>query len=113
MATRDTQHNSEAQGGTWEQARALLGVAADAGEVEIRAAYMEKVRQHPPDRDPEQFERVRDAYDQLRDPRLRARQVLVGPYPVLPLTSLVEGVESPRRFVAARLWLDVLKEKRS
>ena len=109
----DKQGNSESSGGNWERARALLGVAADAGEAQIRAAYLAKVRQHPPDRDPEQFERVRDAYDQLRDPRLRARQVLVGPYPVLPLTSLLEGIESTRRFAAARLWLDVLKEKRS
>ncbi len=47
----------------------VLGVNQDAGEEEIRAAYVRKVKEHPPDRSPEEFERIRDAYESLRDPR--------------------------------------------
>lgn len=94
----------------WEEARQLLGVSAEAGEAEVRAAYLEKVRQHPPDRDPDLFERIRDAYDQLRDPRLRARQVLLGVNPGAPMTALLEGLRPQRRHVGAKLWLDALKE---
>ncbi len=56
---------------SWEQARAVLGVSIDATEADVRAAYLDKVRLHPPDRDPEQFEKIRDANELLRDPRLK------------------------------------------
>ena len=97
----------------WDEAREALGVSPDAGDAELRAAYMEKVRQHPPDRDPETFERVRDAYERLRDPRVRAQRVLAGPRPDEPMTALLDGVAPvPRRFVGPAPWLELLREKR-
>jgi len=51
----------------------VLGISRDATDEEIRAAYLLKVREHPPDRSPEQFEQIRDAYEVLRDPRRRLR----------------------------------------
>ena len=98
---------------SWQQARSVLEVSEDAGEAELHAAYLAKVRQHSPDRDPEMFERIRDAYEQLRDPRLRAMQVLGGPDPVAPLETLLQGHRPPRRFVGPDLWLGALKEKRT
>ncbi len=98
---------------SWGEARALLGVEEAASAEELRAAYMEKVRQHPPDRDPEVFEKIRDAYDQLRDPRLKAQQVLVGRDIDIPLVKLVDAKKSPRKFVGPAPWLEVLKERRS
>ena len=53
-----------------EDPAAILGVAAQAGAATLRAAYLEKVRQFPPDRCPAEFERVRDAYAILSDPRI-------------------------------------------
>lgn len=97
----------------WEEAAALLGVKAGASEEVLRAAYLEQVRQHPPDREPDQFERIRDAYEQMRDPALRARQVLDGPSPTLPLPSLLGSLKPARQFVGLGPWLDVLKENRS
>jgi curved DNA-binding protein CbpA len=95
---------------TWEEARTLLGVSADAGDAEVRAAYLEQVRLHPPDREPEVFERIRDAYGLLRDPAARASQILSGPDPTAPLADLLKGHKSQRRFIGAQLWLDALKE---
>jgi curved DNA-binding protein CbpA len=46
----------------------ILGVTASAGPDEIRRKYLELVRQHPPDREPERFAQIRAAYDELSDP---------------------------------------------
>jgi hypothetical protein len=105
--------NSDAAKSDWIEALRLLGVNADADEQTVRSAYMAKVRQHPPDRDPEMFEKLRDAFEQLRNPRVRAARVLAGPNPDAPLTDLVEGLPAPRRFVGPDAWMDVLKEKRA
>jgi len=98
---------------SWDKAREVLGVDASATDEQVRAAYLAKVREHPPDRDPEAFERVRDAYDQLRDPLLRARQVMGGTSPVAPLPSLFEAGKPRRKFVGPGPWLDALKERRT
>lgn len=95
---------------TYEEARQALNVAAEAGDEEIRAAYVQKVKEHPPDRDPRDFERVRDAYEMLRDRRRRMRGLLLAD-PKQPLTSLVAGLTSERRFTGPAPWLAVLREK--
>ena len=93
--------------------RDVLGVAVEAGPEEIRAAYLRKVREFPPDRAPEEFERVRDAHALLTDPRRRARLVLEGPSPTAPLTSLLDGRRLDRRHVGIEPWLAVLKKPRA
>jgi len=97
----------------WEEARAVLAVGPDASVEQVRAAYLEQVRKYPPDREPDQFERVRDAYDCLRDPKAKVKQVLEGPEPNAPLTSVAGPVHMKRRFVRVAAWMAALKEKRS
>ena len=89
----------------------VLGVSRDAGQEEIRAAYVRKVKEHPPDRSPEEFERIRDAYDSLRDPRRRMRDRLLSVDPLAPFVSIIELKARPRRVVGPRPWLEVLKGK--
>ncbi len=91
----------------------LLGVEITAGLDELRAAYLNKVQQHPPDRDPELFERIRDAYEQLRNPDVRAAAVMRGPDPAAPLHQLLQGLNADRTFIGSQLWEQLLKEKRS
>jgi len=98
---------------TMDAAREVLGVAPDATLEQVRASYLEKVRQHPPDRDPEQFERIRDAYGLLRDPRSRVHQIFEGPDPKAPLVNLLDNKPAPRRFAGPAAWMAVLKEKRT
>src|SRR5216684_4292839 len=62
---------------TQHEARQVLAIEAESGDAEIRAAYLRKVKEHPPDRDPQEFERVRDAYEMLRDRRRRMRSLLL------------------------------------
>jgi hypothetical protein len=89
----------------------ILGVAANASEDEVRSAYLEKVKQFPPDRSPEEFERIRDAYEKLRDPRSRAKAMLIAPDTNLPLVSLVDSIKRRRIFAGPQPWREVLKSK--
>ena len=61
-----------------EDPRQVLEIDAEAGEEEIRAAYLRKVKEYPPDRSPREFERVRDAYEMLRDPRRPHAEPVAG-----------------------------------
>ena len=45
-----------------------LGIGPEADEKQIRQRYLQLVREHPPERDPEGFAAIRAAYDRLRDP---------------------------------------------
>jgi curved DNA-binding protein CbpA len=56
-----------------------LGLPPDAPEAEIRRRYLELVRQHPPDRDPQRFNEVHEAYSRLRDPVARMEKLLFEP----------------------------------
>ena len=89
----------------------VLGVAQNASDSEIRAAYLRKVKENPPDRSPAAFERIRDAYEILRDPRRRALYMLLSVDPAAPLASLMPPQVSERRFTGPEPWLAVLKEK--
>lgn len=44
----------------------LLGVAEDAGDDAIKKAYLQRVREHPPERDPEWFQAIRAAYEAVK-----------------------------------------------
>lgn len=89
----------------------VLGVPADASDEALRQAYLKKLRQHPPDRAPEEFERIRDAYDMARRPGLRAQTMLTAEDPTTPLDSLLDGVEGQRAFVGPNPWLAVMKAR--
>jgi curved DNA-binding protein CbpA len=89
----------------------VLGIAEHATSEEIRSAYLQKVKEHPPDRSPEQFEKIRDAYEALRDPRRRVRHMLLAADPGAPLAPLADGQPPPRRFVGPQPWVEVLRKK--
>ena len=93
-----------------EDPRNILEVGPEASGEEIRAAYLRKIRQYPPDRHPAEFEKVRDAYEILRDPRSRTRALLFSGDPLPPLTHLLEGHRPARHFTGPKPWLAALKE---
>ncbi len=45
----------------------VLGVIEEASDEQIRKSYLEKVRQSPPERDPDRFKEIRRAYEVLKD----------------------------------------------
>ncbi len=48
-----------------------LAVDPDASDEQIRQAYLEKVKDFPPERDPEQFQIIQQAYEQIKDQKSR------------------------------------------
>ena len=94
-----------------EDPRALLGLGPNPTNEDVRQAYLRKVRAHPPERDPAMFEKVRDAYELLRDPRKRAALILLAPDHDEPLIDLLRTETPGRRFVGPQPWLKLIREE--
>ena len=92
-----------------DSAFATLGVDPGADDATLRTAYLARVKAHPPDTDPDGFERVRDAYAQLKDRTGRAMHML-NVDPDAPLVSLLAGDDSGLRHVGPDPWLAALAE---
>jgi len=82
----------------------VLGLPRDAGDEAIRARYLELVRRHTPERDPERFAAVRDAYEALKDVVSRIESRLFKPDSDVVDGAEAAALQSPRR----RLGLDAL-----
>jgi len=91
---------------------AVLGIEETADDDEVRAAYLAAVRRSPPDRDPEGFRRVREAYEAVRDEERRLALRLFGPVPLDRLEGLLDAIPDERRYVGPEPWLDVLRGDR-
>ncbi len=65
---------------------AILGVPRTADDNQIKRAYFQAVRVHPPERDPEGFQRIRKAYERIRTAEDRAQTdlFLLQPPPETP-----------------------------
>lgn len=86
----------------------VLGVAPGASDDEVRAAWLRAVRLFPPERHPAEFERIRDAYAGLRDPRSRARARLEAEDPFAPLAELYRHDGPARPYLGPGPWLEAL-----
>ena len=76
-----------------------LGVAPDAGDEAIRAAYLAAVRACPPERDAARFERVRAAFEAIGSERARLAHRLFDttvPSPDDVLAAVVALPQAPR-----------------
>lgn len=54
----------------------LLNVTADAGDAEIKRAYLQKVKDNPPERNPELFQTFHNAYEAIKDHKTRINYAL-------------------------------------
>lgn len=52
----------------------ILGLEPGASQAEIKRAYFKMVRQYSPEADPEQFQKIREAYEQLQQEEIPARK---------------------------------------
>ncbi len=79
---------------------AILGVAPTSGDSEIRAAYLAAVRECPPERDRERFEKIRAAYESIETMKKRLEYAMFDATPPDPedLFRLLRiSFASPRR----------------
>jgi hypothetical protein len=86
-------------------------VPDDANTAKIRSAYLNKIKEYPPEKCPEEFERVRDAYEILSDPRRRTRAMLQSANPEAPLVTLLDNQKQSRQFVGPEAWLASMLER--
>ena len=93
-----------------ENPQNILGVSPAADAVEIRTAYLNKIKEYPPEKFPEEFEQVRDAYAILSDVRYRSRLMLQSADPHASLQTLLDNQKQKRQFVGAQAWLDAMRE---
>lgn len=50
----------------------ILHIPRDASDVEIKKAYFKKIREFPPEKEPEKFKEIRAAYEQIKSSTSRA-----------------------------------------
>lgn len=71
--------------------RAILGVSADANREELRSAYRHRLHRYKPERFPREFQRIRQAYEQL------LRWLPPTGSPVDPVTAVPPSFDTPPR----------------
>ena len=79
----------------------VLGLTVDSTDEAIRRRYLQLVRTYTPERAPERFAAVREAYDKLRDPvsRLRYRLFAAGQDDTIEAIIADAKARLPRRRV--------------
>ncbi|RJP19991.1 MAG: hypothetical protein C4527_26110 [Candidatus Omnitrophota bacterium] len=76
----------------------------------VRKAYMDAIRRYPPDREPEKFEQIRFAYDQIKQERDRMNLRLFGLNRKQSILEILpDSDERPR--VGAEKWLAMIEEE--
>ena len=90
----------------------ILGLSPDADDETIRRRYLELVKQFSPERHPERFAAIRQAYESLRDLDTRLRYRLFEAGKNESIDALVEELtcRSPRRPVNLEMLLGLLKK---
>jgi len=90
----------------------ILGVPPGADDEQVRQAYLNQVKAFPPDRCGEEFQRIRRAYDELKDTYRRTKHLILGVDPQQPLCDLLERPVSLKH-LGPKPWLEALRELRS
>ncbi len=78
-----------------------LGVERTAGRDEVRAAYRALLRRYPPERAPEEFKRIRQAYEVLNDAASRAEYDRAPSAAVQRLLRLASAAMEARAYTEA------------
>jgi curved DNA-binding protein CbpA len=99
--------------GRSEDPFSVLDVAPSATDEQVRAAWLEAVRLHPPDRDPEAFRRIREAYETLQKEEDRLSYRLFGMPGIQNFADLARRFEGEPRRCGVGLWREILRERPS
>ena len=91
-----------------DNAFVVLGIPPDASREDARAAYLEQIRKHPQESDPEGFQRVKEAWRVFRDPLARASDALESIDPDRTLPEMVAPDPGARLFTGPKPWQAVI-----
>jgi hypothetical protein len=84
---------------------AVFSISREATVEEIRARYLELVRENPPERDPVKFRAIHQAYQMLCDPLVLARAVVRGQVSSMSLTEICEKAQKNKPRLSRTLLL--------
>jgi len=89
----------------------FLGVSKTAGDQEIRAAYLAMLRNHPPDRDQQQFQKIQRAYECVKDSESRMHHRLFHVVTVTPelINQSIQHSQQAKKRVDLSTFQAVLK----
>ena len=68
----------------------VLGLPMDATTEQVRGRYLDLVRLHPPERDPDRFREIHDAYRAASDPLVQAAMLITPPPEPPPWNELLD-----------------------
>ena len=77
-------------------AHVVLNVKLDASAEEVRRAYLDLVRQYPPDQDAVKFRQIHAAYELLSDPLNQAQAIVTRPRERPNLSEIVASADEHR-----------------
>ena len=90
----------------------ILRVLPSASDAEIRRAYLDAIRKFPPEREPERFQAISHAYEQIRDEKSRLNYLLFDrassattPFEVFKKFCAASPMEKPLNFEAMKAFL--------
>ncbi|RSK54714.1 hypothetical protein EJA13_05400 [Bacillus canaveralius] len=90
----------------------ILGVRSNSKPEKIKQAYIQQVKQYPPEQFPEEFQRIRRAYETLRDPLKREEYDLMRKYGgslEKMMEEAVECMEQENWDQAEKMFSNILK----
>jgi DnaJ-class molecular chaperone len=89
---------------------AVLGISPDTDAETLRTAYLAKIREYPPEREPEMFERIRDAYLTLSDPKRKMRRCFDAEALWQPMRESIpkSGARKGRACLGTAAWVDIV-----
>jgi DnaJ-class molecular chaperone len=74
----------------------ILGVSRQATDADIKQAYLQRVKDNPPDRDQQRFQQIQQAYETLKDGDSRLRYDLFQ-LPAADFDALLDQAFKPTR----------------
>jgi len=90
----------------------VMGLPADSDDETIRRRYLELVREFSPERHPEKFAAIREAYESLRDLDTRLRYRLFEAGKNESIEAIIEEIScrGSRRRVSLESLLSLIKQ---
>jgi len=73
----------------------ILAIATNADDNKIKQAYLLKVKDNPPDREQEQFQIIRNAYESIKDKKSRISYDLFT-LPIANFDNLIDQALEPQ-----------------
>lgn len=75
----------------------ILGLEPGASQLDIKKAYFKMIRQYSPESDPEQFQKIREAYEQLKNADEEPQGPVFAPFSEPFAGKMMEQIEQCRK----------------